>query len=93
MMSIMLGTIVAFVVGVAGWLVTNFAAKPYLDFRNLRSQVHEEIVFTANVAPIGVENPRYREVAELAAPPRSEGAHNERDRIAPVTLVPFENRI
>lgn len=31
---------------------------------NLRSQVHEEIVFTANVAPIDVESPRYREVAD-----------------------------
>jgi hypothetical protein len=62
--KIMLGTIATFLLGGLGWFVTSFFAKPYLDFRNLRSQVHEEIVFTANVAPIGVENPRYREVAD-----------------------------
>jgi hypothetical protein len=64
MMSIMLGIIATFVVAVAGWLVTNFVAKPYLNFWNLRSQVHEEIVFTANVAPIDVGSPRYLEVAD-----------------------------
>jgi hypothetical protein len=35
--------------GIFGWLVTSFFAKPLLDFLNLRSQVLEEMVFTANV--------------------------------------------
>lgn len=59
-----LGTIVSFLFGGVGWFATNFFAKPYLDFRNLRSRVHEEIVFTANVAPIDPECSRYREVAD-----------------------------
>jgi hypothetical protein len=38
--------------GGAGWFVASFFAKPLLDFLTLRSQVHEEILFTANVGPI-----------------------------------------
>jgi hypothetical protein len=34
---------------VTGWLVTSFFAKPLLDFLNLRSQVLEELIFTANI--------------------------------------------
>jgi hypothetical protein len=45
----MLCAIVSFLLGVAGWLVTNFFAKPFLDFLILRGQVHEEILFTANI--------------------------------------------
>jgi hypothetical protein len=44
--------------------LTSFYAKPYLDFRNLRGQVHEELVFTGNVAPIKPNDPRYRQVAD-----------------------------
>jgi hypothetical protein len=39
-------------VGGAGWFVASFVAKPFLDFLTLRSQVHEEILFTDNVGPI-----------------------------------------
>ena len=35
--------------GVAGWLAASFFGKPLLDFLNLRGQVHEEVIFTANV--------------------------------------------
>ncbi len=36
-------------VGVSAWIVVSFFGKPLLDFLKLKSQVHEEIVFTANV--------------------------------------------
>jgi hypothetical protein len=39
-------------------LSRNFAAKPYLDFRNLRSEVHEELIFTANVLPVAADRPK-----------------------------------
>jgi hypothetical protein len=49
----MCSTIVSFLLGVGGavvgWFVTSFFAKPLIDFLNLRSQVHEEIIFTNNV--------------------------------------------
>jgi len=32
--------------------VANFFAKPFLDFLTLRSQVHEEIIFTDNVMAV-----------------------------------------
>lgn len=56
--------IVSILLGVAGWFVTSFFAKPLLDFWNLRSQVQEEVIFTANVAPIATNDPRYRKTAD-----------------------------
>ena len=41
--------IASLLLGVTGWLVTSFFAKPLLDFLNLRSQVLEELIFTANI--------------------------------------------
>jgi hypothetical protein len=41
--------IASVLLGIVGWLATSFLAKPFLDFLNLRSQVLEEMVFTANV--------------------------------------------
>ena len=35
--------------GGLGWLGASFFGKPLLDFLSLRSQVHEEIIFTDNV--------------------------------------------
>jgi hypothetical protein len=36
--------------GIAGWFVASFFAKPLLNFLNLRSKVHEEIIlYTANI--------------------------------------------
>jgi hypothetical protein len=37
---------------VVGWIVFNFFAKPLVDFLSLRSQVHEEIIFTGNIGPM-----------------------------------------
>jgi Na+-driven multidrug efflux pump len=37
---------------VVGWIVFNFFAKPLVDFLSLRSQVHEEIIFTRNIGPM-----------------------------------------
>jgi hypothetical protein len=37
---------------VVGWFVASFLAKPFLDFRTLRGQVHEEILFTGNIGPM-----------------------------------------
>jgi hypothetical protein len=34
------------------WIANNFVVKPYLDFRNLKSQVRQELIFTANVGPM-----------------------------------------
>jgi hypothetical protein len=48
--------------GVIGWLATSFFAKPLVDFLNLRSQVLEEMIFTANVDglsdPVHLQNCR-----------------------------------
>jgi hypothetical protein len=41
------------------WLATNFFGKPYLDFRNLKSQVHQELIFTANVGQVSRDTPDY----------------------------------
>ncbi|SEE85917.1 hypothetical protein SAMN05444161_7485 [Rhizobiales bacterium GAS191] len=45
----MWSAIASVLLGVAGWLVTSFFGKPWVDFMNLGSQVHEEITYTANV--------------------------------------------
>ena len=44
--------LVTFAFGGLGWFVANFFAKPFLDFLTLRSQVHEEIIFTDNVMAV-----------------------------------------
>jgi len=56
--------IASILLGVAGWLVTSFFAKPLLDFLNLRSQVHEEVIFTANVGPMAKDTPAYEKAEE-----------------------------
>jgi hypothetical protein len=43
--------IVSFLLGVVGWFAAGLVGKPWLDFLNLRSQVHEEIIFTGNIGP------------------------------------------
>jgi hypothetical protein len=55
-----LGAIASFLLGGVGWFATNFFAKPYLDFRNLRSQVDEQLISTWNVAPIAADIPGYQ---------------------------------
>ena len=41
----------SFLLGIVGWFAVGFFGKPLLDFLNLRSQVHEEIIFTGNIGP------------------------------------------
>jgi hypothetical protein len=55
-LTAMLGAIAPFLLGGLGWFVTSFFAKPYLNFRNLRSQVDEELICA--------DDPRYRQVAD-----------------------------
>jgi hypothetical protein len=45
----MWAAIASILLGVAGWIVASFFAKPLLDFLNLKSQVHEEIIFTGKI--------------------------------------------
>lgn len=40
----------SFLLGIVGWFAVGFFGKPLLDFLNLRSQVHEEIIFTCDKA-------------------------------------------
>ena len=53
----------ALAAGFVGWFVANFVAKPLLDFWSLRSQVHEEITFTANVGNVTGDRDGVREKA------------------------------
>ena len=55
----MWSAIASVLLGGAGWLVTSFFAKPLLDFLQLRSQVHEEIIVTGNVGPIVAHSPDF----------------------------------
>jgi hypothetical protein len=45
--------------GVAGWLAVSFFGKPLLDFLNLRSQAHEEVIFTRNIGQMVEGTPVY----------------------------------
>jgi hypothetical protein len=47
--SVLATFVLGVVGGVIGWLGTSFFAKPFVAFLTLRSQVHEELVFTGNV--------------------------------------------
>jgi hypothetical protein len=55
----MWSAIASFLLGVVGWLGVSFVGKPLLDFLNLRSQVHEEIIFTGNVGPMAAGTSAY----------------------------------
>ena len=70
MLSFMVSTVLpllgTFAVGIAGWVLTNFAAKEILRFYSLRDRVHEALVYTANVLSPETDNDRYDSaVAEL----------------------------
>jgi hypothetical protein len=47
--------IVSVLLGVAGWLAASFFGKPFVEFPNLRKQVHEEITFSGNIGAIAAE--------------------------------------
>jgi hypothetical protein len=60
----MWSAIASLLLGIMGWIVTSFVAKPLLDFLNLRSLVLEEMIFTANVNQIVEGTPAYWTAAE-----------------------------
>ena len=53
-----------FAVGVTGWLVKSFVARPILEFYKLRASVHEELIFTANVLPLAMNEAKYDQANE-----------------------------
>jgi hypothetical protein len=55
----MWSAIFAVLFGIVGWFVASFFARPFLDFLTLRSQVHEEIIFTDNVGPMSAHTADY----------------------------------
>ena len=54
----------AALLGIAGWIVASFFTRPFLDFLTLRSQVHEEIIFTGNAGPMTVGTASYENAVE-----------------------------
>jgi hypothetical protein len=54
----------AVLLGIAGWIVVSFFGKPFLDFLSLRSQAHEEIIFTGNAGPMNADAPSYEKAVE-----------------------------
>ena len=54
MFSLIGSLVMTFVIGAAGWFLTNFFAKPVLTFYDLRKSVHEELIFTGNLTSTGV---------------------------------------
>lgn len=52
------------IVGIAGWFVAHFVAKPLLELQRLRQEVSENLTRYANVEPLSdllTERPRYDE--------------------------------
>jgi hypothetical protein len=47
------------VLGIVGWCVASFLATPFLDFMKLRGQVHEELIFTANIGAMLAGKPEH----------------------------------
>jgi hypothetical protein len=56
--------IASFLLGAVGWFVTNFFGRPFLDFLNVRSRVHEEVIFTGNIGPMVAHKPDYERAVE-----------------------------
>lgn len=56
--------IASFLLGIVGWFAASFFAKPLLDFLTLRSEIHEEIIFTGNVGPMVAGTTAYDRAAE-----------------------------
>ena len=63
----MWSAIASVLLGLVGWFAARFFGTPFLDFHNLRTQVHEEVIFTANLNPIAAETPRYDKAYDNAA--------------------------
>jgi hypothetical protein len=61
---LMWSAIASFLLGGTGWFLASFLGKPFLDFLNLRCQVHEEVIFTGNVGQMVVGTSVYDEAVE-----------------------------
>jgi len=64
MESAMWSAIASFLLGGIGWLVVSFFAKPLLDFLNLRSRVHEELIVTGNIREMAADTLPYEKAVE-----------------------------
>jgi hypothetical protein len=51
----------SFLLGAFGWFLGSFFGKPYLDFLQLKSRVHEEIVYAGNISE---KAPQYHQEVE-----------------------------
>ena len=60
----MWSAIASFLLGGVGCFAAFLLGKPWLDFLNLRSQVHEEIIFTGNIGPMVKGTPAYDKAEE-----------------------------
>jgi hypothetical protein len=67
MWSTMLPAILAFLLGVFGWVLVSFLGKPWLDFKDLRRRVHVEIIYTANIGGEVPDEVKYDEKARNEA--------------------------
>jgi hypothetical protein len=56
--------LLAIVGGVVGWLLVSFLGTPFLEFRNLRKRVHEEVIFTGNIDPMVAGKPEHAKAVE-----------------------------
>ncbi|MCL2384229.1 MAG: hypothetical protein FWC84_00130 [Alphaproteobacteria bacterium] len=50
--------------GALGWFATSFFAKPLLEFINLKSEVLEEMIFSANIDALSEGLPIYKTAVE-----------------------------
>lgn len=62
----MWSAIASILLGLIGWFAASFLGKPFIDFQNLRAQVNEEVIFTANLDPIAAGTQRYDKVYDSA---------------------------
>jgi hypothetical protein len=46
--------------GLVGWLVTSFFAKPLIDFYDLRRKVREEMLYTANIGAMHLQQESHK---------------------------------
>src|SRR5919199_509794 len=64
MWSTFFAAIAPVVLGAAGWFLTHFLLKPFLDFRKLRADMHEELIYSAHIATPQLDGDRYHRATE-----------------------------
>lgn len=60
----MWSAIASVLLGALGWFATSFFAKPLLEFINLKSEVLEEMIFSANIDALSEGLPIYKTAVE-----------------------------